>query len=481
MALFSQITITLQPGAAAGKDADIRSDNPLTPNGSSPDFIANAWSSGGSFTQRSLIEFDYSSIPANATIISAQLSLFANLTSGHPQHHSSLSGSNECYLKRVVNSWSEASVCWSNQPATSNIHKVLIPQSTNSLQNYPNIDVTDLVQDMFNIPNNNFGFMLMLKTETQYRSMIFASSDHPDNTLHPVLVIVYDTVYTPSNDTCVFIKYDRDLVMDADIRDDFPNTPNGNSPDFIANAWTYGGAPFVERSLIKFQLPGIPQNAIVTSALLTLYANTTSGHSQNHSSLSGANICYLRKITSNWSENSVCWNNQPSYSNTNEVVLQQSISPLEDYVDIDVSSIFQDIVNNPASNYGMMFMLDVEQEFRSMIFASQDHLDSLLWPELTICYKFATGTNSQQVNNTDLFIYPNPSHNEIYLNTTNGNQEIMKIEVISNQGCLVKQFLNCKRTGATNLKFDISDLIPGLYMFKVMFKDQVITKKVIIY
>ena len=57
----------------------------------------------------------------------------------------------------------------------------------------------------------------------------------------------------------------------------------------------------------------------------------------------------------------------------------------------------------------------------------------------------------------------------------------MKIEVISNQGCLVKQFLNCKRTGATNLKFDISDLIPGLYMFKVMFKDQVITKKVIIY
>jgi hypothetical protein len=35
--------------------------------------------------------------------------------------------------------------------------------------------------------------MLKLRNETKYRSMIFATSDHPDTTLHPKLAIVYQS------------------------------------------------------------------------------------------------------------------------------------------------------------------------------------------------------------------------------------------------------------------------------------------------
>jgi hypothetical protein len=192
-----QTTLILRPGPAEGKDATVGNCVPCgyynMNDGASAEFIAAAWTLAGAESNgRSFIEFDLDTIPANSTILDAKLSLYFNPVSTNTGH-SSLSGSNQCVLRRVTQPWDENTITWENQPATTDTNETIIPQSLTFYQNYPDMDVTKLVVDIRKYPSRGFGFMLKLQNETKYRSMIFATSDHPDKTLHPRLAIVYQT------------------------------------------------------------------------------------------------------------------------------------------------------------------------------------------------------------------------------------------------------------------------------------------------
>ena len=185
----AQDTIIIKPGPTDGIDASIRTDHPTINYGDDHNFIANAWTwHGDFFIQRSLIYFDLSVIPENSVILHANLSLYCNITSGHHQLNS---GENECYLQRITSSWDEYSVNWDNQPLITTHNQIRISRSNNTTQNYPNINATALIIDMINNPNNSFGFMIKLQTEATYRCMVFASSDHIDESIRPKLEITY--------------------------------------------------------------------------------------------------------------------------------------------------------------------------------------------------------------------------------------------------------------------------------------------------
>lgn len=185
---YSQTTITLQPDSSGGKDAFIATN---VSSGTHQDYLALAWTNSGTDVwARGLLEFDLSSIPHGATIISASLSLYYSSDSPN-DGHSSLSGSNESVLQRITSSWDEHSVTWATQPSTTDTNAVTLAESTSLDQDYPDIDVTALIQDMINNPSTSYGFMFRLVTEIKYRSMLFASSDHPDPAKHPKLVITY--------------------------------------------------------------------------------------------------------------------------------------------------------------------------------------------------------------------------------------------------------------------------------------------------
>jgi hypothetical protein len=87
-------------------------------------------------------------------------------------------------------------VTWNNQPSTTTQNEVTLPASTNDTMDYPKIDVTNLVKDIWNNPSNNFGMMLMLTYENYYRSMLFGSSHCPDQTKVPVLEVCYNIIVT---------------------------------------------------------------------------------------------------------------------------------------------------------------------------------------------------------------------------------------------------------------------------------------------
>jgi hypothetical protein len=98
-------------------------------------------------------------------------------------------GSNQSRLYRITSPWLE-NVNWLTQPTTDTFFSAFLPADTNVHQDYIT-DVTKLVQDRIDNPTKNYGFMLKLEDETIYKCLLFATSNHPDASLHPKLVIYY--------------------------------------------------------------------------------------------------------------------------------------------------------------------------------------------------------------------------------------------------------------------------------------------------
>ncbi|MEO8761131.1 MAG: DNRLRE domain-containing protein [Bacteroidia bacterium] len=397
-------TLTLRPNATAGKDAFVTTLSPLTNYGNYIENDAIDWTNGGTpFTSRSFIYFDLSALPAGATIVSANLNLYGLTSSSNSQLST---GSNSCHLQNITASWTESGVTWNNQPTTTNTNEVTLAQSTSTSQNYLNINVLNLVNDQ--ITNSYYGFMLKLLNENTYNSMVFGSSDNTDSTKWPLLQIQYNA---PSSDsTCVVFQPDT-AGKDAYITSLSSSANYGTYIENDAISWTNGGTAFNSRSLIQFNLSSIPTTAVVTSAVLSLYGDTSTSNTQGST---GSNAAYLNMITSSWQENTVTWNNQPTTTTTNQVIVPQSTSTSQNYPSINIANFVQSWVTTPSANNGMMLDLQTEATYRSLVLCSSDYPHAGQHPKLEVCYTTqATSIKNNSLPLNDITIYPNPVNNNL--------------------------------------------------------------------
>lgn len=204
-------TLVFKPNATVGKDTPIwKFDDDCIGNGSTQtnadrnfgteetlwmkDWTWNAIGCSGG-TIRSLLCFtELSTIPSNAVIVSATLRLYG-VTSDRNTSYSGAPASyyeNTVVVQQITSPWNENTVTWNTQPSTTTANQFIIPQSTSQYNwNYTNSssELVAMVQNM--VSGNNYGFMLRLQTEQHYRNMVFASSDHPDASLHPELEVTY--------------------------------------------------------------------------------------------------------------------------------------------------------------------------------------------------------------------------------------------------------------------------------------------------
>lgn len=175
--------------------------------------------------------------------------------------------------------------------------------------------------------------------------------------------------------------------QDALLKEENPVINYSSSSDFMALAMLNGSSLYRTRALIRFDLSSIPSTAFVKSARLSLYQNTTSLSANGvHEMYNGHNDAYLAKISQPWDETTVTWSNQPAYNKHRNVYIHKSNYPDEDYPDIDITAFVRAWVNDPATNYGMVFRLIDETHEKALIFASSEHQNPARRPRLIVDY-----------------------------------------------------------------------------------------------
>jgi hypothetical protein len=279
-------------------------------------------------------------------------------------------------------------------------------------------------------------------------------------------IAILTSVLTAFAQVTLTLQPDACTGKDAVMRSNSPTSNSGTYAGFYADSWTCQGNPCEGRSLLQFDLSCIPQGSTISSASLSLYADLTAGSGYLGTPTWGTdNASYLKRVTAPWNEADVTWNTQPSTTDTGQVLLPQSTTTTQDYMNIDISSLVQYWNQNPSQNYGMLLDMITAGYYNSLNFGSSDHSDSTKRPKLEICFSVLTAI--KEINTpVDLKIYPNPATNE--LNITSGNLKAQRVSIYDVDGKLVSETIQ-----PTGNRVDISALAKGVYIAEIKVRDVV--------
>ncbi|MBR4498711.1 MAG: DNRLRE domain-containing protein [Bacteroidales bacterium] len=469
------------------------------------------WTHSGKPTYvRALFDIDISQIPSDAIIEYATLELKGvdhntNLTEHNPSYKS-----NASWLELVTEYWDETQVTWNTQPASSSIYRVELENSSSRTQNY-SVDITDLISRMIS-DTSVHGLMLRLKQEERYTRMTFASPFYSIDSLRPFVSIKYKTV--PIRTMEAYPQKDASLYISGrPDQSDYEYTYWGDKEILICHAWTNYGKTFNTRSLIDFDLSEIPSNATIIDAKLDLHSpypqtkELYKHYSYNimHDSGYKSNESFLCKVTEPWGENSVSWHSQPSYDTTQNVLLPQSSAHFQDYLNIDVTHLIQNMVSQPDSAFGLMMVLRNENKYARMSFASSDFPDITRHPHLIVNYKVYPNsllkshdlsitsiskdyksmkyldvkTEQEFIDSTtttNISITPNPSEGIFFINS---DKPIQLVYIYNNTGSLMET----KIVPDDRQKFliDLSKYGCGTYIVKLQLRNgETIIRKLVV-
>jgi hypothetical protein len=165
----------------------------------------------------------------------------------------------------------------------------------------------------------------------------------------------------------VVVLYPTD---DAFVDQLYPNSNFGNDPDLLVDSCIW----WKDRTFIKFDLSSIPSGSYVLNGTLQLYMYDTRAVNRNY----GAH-----RVTDLWSEATITWNTQPTFSATATDVVSVSLGWLSWNVTADVA----DIVSG-GTNYGWCIKDEFENTaaLRYSYIHSSEYSVSVYWPRLIVKY-----------------------------------------------------------------------------------------------
>ena len=149
--------------------------------------------------------------------------------------------------------------------------------------------------------------------------------------------------------------------IDSLLREEFPDTNHGTNGSLVVATQTNK----LFRSLVQFSLSScsIPSTADVLTARFELYL---------FSAPSASRTLALTRVTSNWTEGGVTWNNQPS--GTGAIYATTTGTTDNVWVKWEATSIVQDWVDGSAPNGGFRVVDGAEgtiQQFASQFRSSE--------------------------------------------------------------------------------------------------------------
>jgi len=176
-------SVTLQPNAAAGKDATMYEGLPDTNYFDS----TLLWVDGSAANEdtRSYLQFDVSGIPSTNVVTEASLGLYYYANDAGP-----LAGTVGAY--RVTSSWDETLITWNNQPASAAATEDVVPAPAAHTDSFVSWNIINLVQGWVEGSIVNYGVKLADTDEsTQEKWKAFYSSDWGTAVQRPKLTIHY--------------------------------------------------------------------------------------------------------------------------------------------------------------------------------------------------------------------------------------------------------------------------------------------------
>jgi len=285
--------------------------------------------------------------------------------------------------------------------------------------------------------------------------------------------LVFAMIFSSSFSQEVWIyQPDAETGKDAFIYTLEPFENLGDHPNFMASAWTNGGEPTVVRCLIDVIPEGFPEGVEIIDARLSLYSYDSPSNGP-HSTISGSNATYLQRIVEPWSETEVNWMNQPETTTQNQVTLQASAFSIQDYEDIDITALVQDMMANPDQDHGLLMKLITEDYYRAMVFGSSDNDNPELWPKIEITYEAPLAVDD--LNGIDFRIFPNPC--DSWTRVQFQEEEVGRINVFDQMGKLLdsKGF-----SGSSEVLLDLSHLADGIYTLQCITENGTGSEKLVV-
>ncbi|MCB0699685.1 MAG: T9SS type A sorting domain-containing protein [Chitinophagales bacterium] len=299
----------------------------------------------------------------------------------------------------------------------------------------------------------------------------------------PLALILMTLMYVAASaksDTLVLKPGPSDCYLGG-VSFPYPTTVGNKSVNIVTAYWTGNGKSGAWRSYLKFDLSSIPTNATVDSAFLDLYADNASTFGYANKPIYGTdNSSVIRRVTSSWVDSLTLWNNQPSVTSTNEVVLPQTNVLSKDFLHIDVSGMVKDMYQQ--GNYGFAFKNKNESAYyNSMIFHSPNSTDTNRRPALMVYYRTAdtsdTSSGVAQVvpNSNNIMVYPSPAQDHIKVGFRNDVTSTVDIAIYSINGSLLYE--SKKVLSKVPVTIDLNRFADGTYIIKVMNEDIMETKQ----
>lgn len=381
-------------------------------------------------TMRSFIKFEaLKNIPAGSTIISAHLTFYGVDQSEYYSQNNT--GDQSFLLRKVTSDWTDSTLNWNNQPSVTTTNEVLVSiLPTSRTQDMGNIDVTQLIRDLYNDPANNFGLTLLLANEQQEASIFFSSSESLQYDLRPTLTLVL-------NSPCAYInKYEFKSYYKGkpwfEIRDGFDaivathgggsglptvstvNSNIGTVPDVAMSTWTYNSTPGTVRTYLEFKnltnfLKYSPASQVkILSARLFLYGIpnpivSPQGNCRScpqNLNTDTDNSCWINRVTSQWAENTITWNNAPLLANSYNEIPPSQGQYNWDVHSLDILDLLVNMQQNPNNQFGFAITLKDESlngtdntKKRSLSFAGFDYPDRSKHPRIEIVVQHISNFN----------------------------------------------------------------------------------------
>ena len=237
-----------------------------------------------------------------------------------------------------------------------NTKSVLLNSSTPLFIGYPkefskiNVDVTTAGIGTGSLTAEYFG-----KTETTISPTTSKDTeirrDQPDTNYESSESLSIYTDGPPINPTVNITG--SNIIGDARIILSTPDANLGSSTSLSVQ----GRTPYLNRSVIKFNLQDIPFGSTILSASLSLYA-------YDKSTTSGDEVIDIHKLTSDWEESAITWNDKSSgvpwgtaggdFSSPRSGFIQTGLVENEYKESSDISPLIQSWVNGSSANLGLI-------------------------------------------------------------------------------------------------------------------------------